>query len=120
MQFCTKAYTKLWCQRSQQLIEKTSITLLQEYCQQRKTQPPSYDTQTVEKDGGGFCSRVTVVGKMYLTWMRLSKKKQNKVQQRRLLSYTLVHLVLMTLRNQVSIWLTFLLYYSGPYKNSQK
>ena len=59
---------------SQQPIQKTPITILQEYCQQRKTQPPSYDIHQVE-DGSGFYCRVIVESKMYLGSTRTSKKE---------------------------------------------
>ena len=59
---------------SQQPIQKNAVSTLQEYCQQRKAQPPFYDIQQVE-NGSGFYCRVTVEGKMYLGSTRPNKKE---------------------------------------------
>lgn len=60
--------------KGQQPVQKTPITILQEYCQQSKVQPPSYDIQTVQ-NGSGFYCRVTVEGKMYLGSTKPNKKE---------------------------------------------
>ena len=59
---------------SQQPTQKNPISALQEYCQQRKAQPPLYDVHQVENDGGFYC-RVMVEGKMYLGSTRPNKKE---------------------------------------------
>ena len=59
---------------SQQPIQKNPISTLQEYSQQRKTQPPLYDIHQVE-NGSGFYCRIMLEGKMYLGSIRPGKKE---------------------------------------------
>ena len=59
---------------SQKTIQKTSVTILHEYCQQRKIQAPYYDIQQVE-NGSGFYCRVKVEGKLYIGLTKPSKKE---------------------------------------------
>ena len=59
---------------SQKTAQKTSVTILHEYCQQRKIQAPSYDVQQVE-NGGGFHCRVKVEGKLYIGLTKPNKKE---------------------------------------------
>ena len=59
---------------SQQPLQKSPITLLQEYCQRRKIQCPLYEIQPAQS-GRGFYCRVIVEGKIYLGSTKSNKKE---------------------------------------------
>ena len=106
---------------SQQPIQKNPISTLQEYCQQRKTQPPFYDIQKV--DGSGFYYRVTLEGKMYLGSTRPSKKEAKQSAAEKAIE---IHISTSTpddtlpssevITSNRFVFMQHYIYYSGPHK----